>query len=223
MDTDPLYKRFPKVELPRRGAAFVIDYWVVLWLSSLGADRTVEGMSWGQVFWFLVLWVVMRVFLPARNQGQSVGRWALDITLVGLRFGRTPLLQDLFKREAVAGVGAVLVAIGLSHMTPGHGMGMLLLVPLGIDCSAVSSDPFRRQAFHDRIANTMIIGTMRGFSLDIKLKRAYRKLRRAYQEFKQNRSSRSFEDTRQYRGDRDEVQDTPPYRGDRNNLDDFED
>jgi uncharacterized RDD family membrane protein YckC len=223
MDTDPFYKRFPKVELPRRGAAFVIDYWIVLWLSALGGDRTVEGMSWSQVFWFLLLWVVLRVFVPGRNQGQSLGRWALDITLVDLRFGRTPLLLDLFKREAVAGVGAVLVAIGLSHMTPGHGMGMLLLVPLAIDCSAVSSDPFRRQAFHDRLANTMIVGTLRGFSLDIKLKRGYRKLRRAYQEFKQNRSSRSFEDTRQYRGDRDEVQDTPPYRGDRNNLDDFED
>lgn len=207
MDTDPLYKRFPKVEIPRRGAAFVIDYWVVLLLSSLGADRTVEGMSWGQSFWFLLLWVVLRVLLPARNQGQSLGRWALDIRLVDLRFGRTPLLLDLFKREAVAGVGAVLVAIGLSHLTPGHGMGMLLLVPLAIDCSAVSSDPFRRQAFHDRIANTMIVGTLRGFSLDIKLKRVYRQLRRAYQEFKHNRSSRSFEETRQYRGDRDDFDD----------------
>jgi uncharacterized RDD family membrane protein YckC len=207
MDTDPLYKRFPKVELPRRGAAFVIDYWVVLWLSSLGGDRTVEGMSWGQSFWFLLLWVVLRVFLPGRNHGQSLGRWALDITLVELRFGRTPLLLDLLKREAVAGVGALLVAIGLSYMTPGHGMGMLLLVPLAIDCSAVSSDPFRRQAFHDRIANTMIAGTLRGFSLDIKLKRVYRQLRRAYQEFKHNRSSRSFEDTRQYRGDRNDFDD----------------
>ncbi|MCT7955930.1 RDD family protein [Laspinema palackyanum] len=223
MDTDPFYKRFPKVEIPRRGAAFIIDYWVVLLLSSLGGDRTVEGMSWSQVFWFLLLWLVMRVFLPGRNHGQSLGRWALDITLVELRSGRTPLLLNLFKREAIAGVGAVLVAIGLSHLNPGHGVGMLLLVPLAIDCSAVSSDPFRRQAFHDRIANTMIIGTLRGFSLDIKLKRAYRKLRRAYQEFKQNRSSRSFEDTRQYRGDRDEVQDTRPYRGDRNDFDDFED
>ena len=73
--------------------------------------------------------------------------------------------------------------------------------------SAVSSDPFRRQAFHDRIANTMIVGTLRGFSLDIKLKRGYRQLRRAYQEFKQNRGSRSFEQTRQYRGDRDNFDD----------------
>jgi hypothetical protein len=151
--------------------------------------------------------VVLRVFLPGRNHGQSLGRWALDITLVELRFGRTPLLLDLLKREAVAGVGALLVAIGLSYMTPGHGMGMLLLVPLAIDCSAVSSDPFRRQAFHDRIANTMIAGTLRGFSLDIKLKRVYRQLRRAYQEFKHNRSSRSFEDTRQYRGDRNDFDD----------------
>lgn len=220
MDTDPFYKRFPKVEIPRRGAAFIIDYWVVLLLSSLGGDRTVEGMSWSQVFWFLLLWVVMRVFLPGRNHGQSLGRWALDITLVELRSGRTPLLLNLFKREAVAGVGAVLVAIGLSHLNPGHGMGMLLLVPLAIDCSAVTSDPFRRQAFHDRLANTMIVGTLRGFSLDLKLKRAYRKLRRAYQEFKQNRNSRSFEDTRQYRGDRDEVQDSRPYR---DNFDNFED
>lgn len=207
MDTDPLYKRFPKVAIARRGAAFVIDYWVVLLLSSLGGDRTVQGMSWGQIFWFLLLWLLLRVLLPGRNQGQSLGRWALDIRLVDLRFGRTPLLLDLFKREAIAGVGAVLVAIGLSHLTPGHGMGMLLLVPLAIDCSAVTTDPFRQQAFHDRVANTMIVGTLRGFSLDIKLKRVYRQLRRAYQEFKQNRSSRSFEDTRQYRGDRDDFDD----------------
>lgn len=223
MDTDPLYKRFPKVEIPRRGAAFVIDYWIVLGLSSLGADRTVQGMSWGQIFWFLLLWLVVRVFLPGRNQGQSLGRWALDITLVDLRFGRTPLLQDLFKREAVAGVGAVLVAIGLSYLNPGHGVGMLLLVPLAIDCSAVSSDPFRRQAFHDRIANTMIIGTLRGFSLDIKLKRGYRKLRRAYQKIRQNRGDRLYEKIKQNRSDRDQVQDTRPYRGDRADFDDFDD
>ncbi len=207
MDTDPLYKRFPKVEIPRRGAAFIIDYSIVALLSSLGADRTVQGMSWGQSFLFLLLWLGLRVLLPARNQGQSLGRWALDITLVELRFGRTPLLQNLFKREAVAGVGAVLVAIGLSHLNPGHGVGMLLLVPLAIDCSAVSSDPFRRQAFHDRIANTMIIGTLRGFSLDIKLKRGYRKLRRAYQEIRQNRGDRLYEKIKQNRSDRHDFDD----------------
>ncbi|MEB3827159.1 RDD family protein [Phormidium sp. CCY1219] len=182
MDTDPLYKRFPKVTIARRGAAFIIDYGVVALLSSLGGDPNSPGMEFGQVVVFLLLWLGMRVLLVGRNQGQSLGSWALDMKVVDLRFGRTPLLQDLFKREAMTGIGAVLTAIGLSHLTPGHGAGMLLLLPLAIDCSAAATDPMRKQAFHDRLANTMVVATMRGFSLDIKAKKWYRQLRRLYRE-----------------------------------------
>lgn len=190
MDTDSLYKRFPKVTIARRGAAFLIDYWTVALLSSIGGDPNTPGVEWSQTFLFLILWLGMRVLLANRNQGQSLGRWALDIKVVDLRFGKTPLLQELLKREAIAGIGAVLTFIGLGYLAPGQGVGMLLLLPLALDCATATSDPFRRQAFHDRIANTTIAGTLRGFSLDIKLKKWYRQLRRFYEETKQKRLDR---------------------------------
>lgn len=193
METEPVHKHFPKVKLGRRGAAFLIDYWVVALLSSLGGDPNTHGVEWGQALLFLLLWLGMRVILSTSNQGQSLGRWAFDIKVIDLRFGKTPLLQNLLKREAITGIGAALTAVGLSHLTPGHGAGMLLLLPLAIDCTIAKTDPFLRQTFHDRIAHTIVVATRRGFSLDIKMKKWNRQLRHFYQETVQNRSKRDFD------------------------------
>jgi hypothetical protein len=55
---------------------------------------------------------------------------------------------------------------------------MLLLLPLAIDCSVANFDPQLQQAFHDRIAGTMVVATRRGYSLDLKVKRWVAQLRR---------------------------------------------
>jgi hypothetical protein len=49
---------------------------------------------------------------------------------------------------------------------------LLLMLPLAIDCSVAFTDAERfPQAFHDRLGRTIVIGTKRGYSLDIKVRR----------------------------------------------------
>ncbi|XTZ12400.1 MAG: RDD family protein, partial [cyanobacterium endosymbiont of Rhopalodia inflata] len=43
--------------------------------------------------------------------------------------------------------------------------------PLLVDCGIVLGDQELNQAFHDRIAGTIMVQTNRGFSLDLRLKR----------------------------------------------------
>jgi uncharacterized RDD family membrane protein YckC len=188
MDTEPpVYKRFPRVGLGRRAAAFIVDYWVVSLLSSLAGDANRPGIELSQAILFVILWLGMRGILAMVNQGQSLGRWAFDMKLIETRFGRRPLLLDLAKREAIAGLGALLAAVGLTNVSPGDGTGILFLLPLAIDCSATLSDPMLQRTLHDRAAGTMVVATRRGFSLDLKLKHGYFKLRQAIDRQLQNR------------------------------------
>lgn len=168
---EPVYIRLPKVQIWRRGVAFAIDYLVVSLVASVvgGAGGKV---TLGQMLLFLFLWLGMRAIAPLANRGQSLGRWALDMKVVDWQ-GRTPLLVDLLKREAIAGAGSAFAMLGLSQIAPGQGVGMLFLLPLAIDCSVASTDLLRRQAFHDRIAGTLVVATRRGFSLDLKVRKWY--------------------------------------------------
>jgi hypothetical protein len=52
---------------------------------------------------------------------------------------------------------------------------------LAADCGNALADEEAQQAFHDRVAQTIVIQTRRGFSLDIRLKKLFAKLRRHMQ------------------------------------------
>lgn len=190
MDTEPVKIRLPKVQIWRRGAALFIDYWVVSLFSSLATSSSEPGVGFNEALLFVLLWLGMRVILVTMNQGQSLGRWALDMKVVDVRFARMPELVDLFKREGLMAIEVLLVHIGLEYIRPGSGIGLLLLLPLAIDCSLVNTDPLARQAFHDRLAGTMIGATRRGYSLDLKVKRWYRIGKRRFEEIAPNRSDR---------------------------------
>ena len=175
MPTEPAYTRFPRVQIWRRGVAFLIDFGGIWLLSSLlGGNR--PGFQAAQVVVFVVAWYGARVLLVYRNQGQSLGRWALDMKLLDAELGKAPSLQALYKREAVTGLGALLVAIALSSITKAG--SVLLVVPLAIDCGIALADTRARQTFHDRITRTVMVTTRRGYSLDIKVKRLVAEVRR---------------------------------------------
>ena len=55
---------------------------------------------------------------------------------------------------------------------------LLLLAPLLIDCSLAFLDDEYNLAGHDRIANTLMIQTERGFSLDLRLKKIFGQIQR---------------------------------------------
>ena len=78
-----ILRRYPRAPLWRRGAALAIDGIVVGIPSSLGSPGF-------QFVGFALLWAILRMVVVAKNQGQSLGRWALDMRVIDGEFGRTP-------------------------------------------------------------------------------------------------------------------------------------
>jgi uncharacterized RDD family membrane protein YckC len=157
----------PKVSLERRAGAFCIDA-IAVWVPSLLLGTT----SIAQIILFFLLWMILRVAIVRKNHGQSLGRWALDMKIADTRFQRTPGVQELCKREALLGFCAALAFTGVAGLTSSNAAVLLLMLPLAIDCSVAFTDSARfPQAFHDRLGRTMVIGTRRGYSLDIKVRR----------------------------------------------------
>jgi uncharacterized RDD family membrane protein YckC len=96
----------------RRTAAFAID-WAVAWLLSFPFGSTGAGVPVAQGVIFLLVWLLSRIYVPYQNQGQTLGRWALDMRVIERRSSRVPGLFELVKRESVTGVGALLVVMTL--------------------------------------------------------------------------------------------------------------
>ncbi|MDY6938490.1 MAG: RDD family protein [Cyanobacteriota bacterium] len=162
----PRDSQVPKAPLGRRGWAFAIDAIAVWFLSAL-----LGGTSWAGAISFLVAWFGLRVILPLRNRAQSPGRWAFDLKLIDERYQGMPSFAELCKREAIAGFGAWLAVTGFVNLSPVNGAYLLLMVPLGIDCGIAFADPTEQLAFHDRVSGTLVVGSRRGYSLDLKVKK----------------------------------------------------
>ncbi|MEA5535502.1 RDD family protein [Crocosphaera sp. XPORK-15E] len=186
------YRRFPKVPLERRAYAFLLDFLAVWFLSSF-----FQGFVQDLVF--IAIWLILRVIIVEKNKGQSLGSWAFDLKVIDLRFSRIPGLKELTKREVILGFAALLAMIGL-NINVRNGLSMLILItPLIIDCSIALGDENYGQAFHDRIAQTMVIQTERGFSLDLRLKQLWNIIKKKLQSRKnQNRDNRDNRDDRDY-------------------------
>ena len=166
---------FPKVPFERRTGAFLIDF-VAVWLLS---------SFFGPFQWliFLLAWLGMRVVLVDKNQGQSLGRWALDMKVIDFRYERMPELMSLAKREAIVGFAAMLAMYGF-QINFANGLSMLLLnVPILVDCLAAFVDEEFNQALHDRFTDTMIVPSQRGFSLDLRLKKIFAELKKNMQKY----------------------------------------
>ncbi|BAZ21824.1 RDD domain-containing protein [Kalymmatonema gypsitolerans NIES-4073] len=168
-------KHYPKVEFGRRGIALGIDFLCVWIVSSLLGSSQI-GVQVVQILVFAIFWVILRVIVPYNNQGQSLGRYAVDIKVLEVEAGKLPDLQSLLKREGIIGLGALLVSIALSNIIR-NPTAILLLIPLAIDCGAAFSDTQLRQALHDRYVKTMVVSSRRGYSLDIKIKKLVEKAR----------------------------------------------
>jgi uncharacterized RDD family membrane protein YckC len=167
----PVYRRFPKVPLERRAWAFLIDFVTVWLISSLGVGLLVQWLI------FIVTWFCLRVVVVDRNHGQSLGRWALDMKLLDARCNKIPRFSDLIKREAILGSLALLAMIGL-NINFRNALSMIILIsPLLADAFTAAADEEFNQAFHDRLAETLVIQSRRGFSLDLRLKKIVAQIR----------------------------------------------
>ena len=169
---DPRY--YPKGEILRRGIAFGIDDLGVWLISSFLGSGSV-GIQFVQITVFIVFWFILRVLVPYNNQGQTLGRWAVNLKILEVNQGKIankqiPDLPAFVKREAILCFCALLISISLSNILA-NPTAILLLLPLLIDSSAAFSDTQKHQAFHDRYAKTVIVSSRRGYSLDIKYRR----------------------------------------------------
>ena len=157
-------RRFPRVPLWRRGVALGIDAIVVGVPSSLGSPGF-------QFVGFALLWFILRIVVVAKNQGQSLGRWALDMRVIDREFGRTPELLPLVQRETLLGIVTFLSLEAISHLGGLNPWVVMGLVPLGLDAALALTDEMGRQTFHDRWSQTYVVQSRRGYSLDLRLKR----------------------------------------------------
>lgn len=175
-DYKPTYGRYPRVPIDRRVAAFATDFLTVWFVSSFFG----RGLQW---LVFLLGWLAMRILLVDNNKGQSLGRWAFDVKVIDPRFNRIPDLLTLLKREGIIAIAAMLAMFGL-QVNFKNGLSMLLLLtPLLVDCALAIVDEDFNQAFHDRAAQTMMIQTKRGFSLDLKAKKIVGKIQRSMRKY----------------------------------------
>lgn len=157
---------FPRVPTWCRAIALGIDGFLVLLICSLLGAR---GLT--ELVIFLLVWIALRVFVVYKNYGQSLGRWALNMRVIDTRFNRTPQLLELSKREGLLGLFVFLAFSGLGSITSGNAGVMLLFIPLIADGGAVLFDLAQYpQTFHDRLAETIVIGVKRGYSLDIRVR-----------------------------------------------------
>ncbi|NEO87747.1 MAG: RDD family protein [Spirulina sp. SIO3F2] len=162
-DSRPVPQKFPRVPFERRFYAFGIDFLSAWLLSSF-----VTGIAQNLIF--LVIWGVLRIVVVDRNQGQSLGSWCMDIKVLDLRFRRIPDIYTLLKREAVIGVLAMLALDGLTLVGRYPFSTLLLVSLLLIDCAIAYTDEKFNQAVHDRLFDTVMIQTRRGYSLDIRIR-----------------------------------------------------
>lgn len=173
-------KHYPKADIGRRGMALGLDFLAVWLVSSLLGGSDI-GIQFVEILVFVILWLVLRVLLVYNNQGQSLGRWAFDLKVLSVEdgqvMGRIPDLPSLLKREALIGLGALLVSIALSNIRA-NPTAILLILPLAIDCGTALYDAQMRQALHDRYCGTFIVSSRRGYSLDLKVKRLVENMRR---------------------------------------------
>lgn len=140
---------------------------------------------------FIALWWLLRVAMVANNRGQSFGRLAMDIKLIEgqdlnwdeadqerfrRRSPRIPTLIDLTKREGILCGELLLGFISLDLIAQINPAALLTASPLIADYAVAYLDEDRRQSIHDRVIDSLVIQTRRGFSLHIKGRRWFEQL-----------------------------------------------
>ncbi len=157
--------RYPRVPIQRRIYAFLVDF-LVVWLVS-----ALVGIAIFQFIAFLAAWWGLRVYAVRRYQGQSLGRWAFDVEIIDGKRAKLPRLEVLTKRELTLGAIALLGVIGLQYGLPNVLTAIILTAPLFVNLVIAVGDEENQQGVHDRLVDTVIVPSRRGYSLDIRIRR----------------------------------------------------
>lgn len=165
------YNQLPIADIRRRTGAAAIDF-LLSWAISSFVGGALGGLAFGYWSIFLASWYGMRVLLVLNNQGQSPGHWALDMKVVQEESGRMPRQEWLLRREGSIGFACSLFLVALQNQSL-SALLFVLVIPIGFDFWLASTDQRLGQTLHDRWGRTVVINTLRGYSLDVKLRQRF--------------------------------------------------
>ncbi len=241
MDFEPAYSRYPLASVNQRLGALIVDFlscWFISELTvsilSLAPDNPLHLVI------FVATWFVFRVFIAARSQGQSFGRWLMSIRVIDADFGKTAGFGAFLKREIFVFICSLFLIKTITST-----LIVFAWIPFVADAAFAIVDNEKRQAFHDRISSTISIQSRKGFAIDEKLGKLFNRAGEQATKLYQTRQERDlYED--EYNAPRPKpkrrprTKSRPPqdferdsydepiepvrnaYKGDINNVDDWE-
>ena len=165
MDFEPAYSRYSLATVNQRLGALIVDFLSCWFISELTLSLlSITSSSPLRFVTFLVTWFVFRVFIAARSQGQSFGRWLMSIRVVDAEYGKTAGFGAFFKREIFVFVCSLFLVETITST-----LIVFAWIPFVADTAFAIVDNEKRQAFHDRISSTISIQSRKGFAIDEKL------------------------------------------------------
>jgi uncharacterized RDD family membrane protein YckC len=169
MDYEPAYSRLVLARLAQRNAALLVDFIACAFLGQLiEALLGLSNSGLGLVI-FGVAWMLNRVFIAGKSQGQSLGRWLMSIRVVDMTYGKSAGVLELFKREAAIYLCMALVLAGFNSGGLTNTISFFALIPIVIDGVIAIADSEKMQTLHDKLSGTIVIVSKRGLQLDQKI------------------------------------------------------
>jgi uncharacterized RDD family membrane protein YckC len=169
MDYEPAYSRLALARLSQRNAALLVDFIACAFLGQLiEALLGLSNSGLGLVI-FGLAWMINRVFIAGKNQGQSLGRWLLSIRVVDMTYGKSAGVFELVKREGAIYLCMALVLAGFSSGGLTNTISFFALIPIVIDGAIALADSEKMQTLHDKLSGTIVIASRKGLQLDQKI------------------------------------------------------
>jgi uncharacterized RDD family membrane protein YckC len=188
MDFEPAYSRYPLASVNQRLGALIIDFLSCWFISELTLSLlSVSSSSPLRFVTFLVTWFVFRVFIAARAQGQSFGRWLMSIRVIDAEYGKTADFGAFFKREIFVFVCSLFLVETITST-----LIVFAWIPFVADAAFAIVDNEKRQAFHDRISSTISIQSRKGFAIDQKLGKLFNQAGQQATKIYQSRQERDL-------------------------------
>lgn len=223
MDYEPAYYRLALARLAQRNAALIVDFITCAFLGQLiEALLGLSNSGLGLII-FGIAWLINRVVIAGKNQGQSLGRWLLSIRVVDMTYGKTAGVLELLKRESVIYLGMAFVLAGFSSGGLTNTISLFALIPIIADGVIALADSEKMQTLHDRLAGTIVIVCRKGLQLDQKITKLFgqasRSASKAYRSNRDRRMGYSQNYAQDYDDEFDEFDEFDEYGG--GNSDDW--
>lgn len=190
MDFEPAYSRYPLATINQRLGALIVDFISCWFISELTVSiLSIDPANPLHLFIFISTWFIFRVFIAARAQGQSFGRWLMSIRVIDAEFGKTAGFGAFMKREIFVFICSIFLIKTITST-----LIVFAWIPFVADAAFAIVDNEKRQAFHDRISSTISIQTRKGFAIDEKLGKLFNQAGEQASKLYQSRQEQDFRD-----------------------------